>query len=132
MKKRILSIVLILCMVLTFVPTTVFAANETDYNLWVGGTHVTGSTLSGERWAFDPATYTLTLKSRFASSDTANLQNSTDRSAVIYYAASDRGLTIKLEGDAAIGAAGWENALTSNNKRVYGIYALKSDVTITG
>ena len=132
MKKRIFSIVIVLCMVLTFVPTTVFAANETDYNLWVGGTHVTSSTLSGERWAFDPGTYTLTLRSDFASSDTANLQDSTDHAAVIYYAASDHSLTIKLEGDAAIGAAGWENALTSSSKYLYGIYALSSDITITG
>ena len=47
MKKRILSIVLTLCMVLSFVPQAVFAADETDYGIWVGGTHVTSSTLSG-------------------------------------------------------------------------------------
>ena len=141
MKNRILSIALILCMVLSFVPQAVFANSNEDslpdgdlsweYDVYIGGTPVTRSQLSGSGWLFDPDTYTLTLRPGFTSSGTANLQDSTERAAVIYVK-SDHSLTIELEGDATIGTAGWENALTADSKQVYGIYALSSNITITG
>lgn len=141
MKKRILSIMLALCMVMAIMPQAVFANSNEDslpdgdlsweYDVWIGGTPVTRSQLAGPGWLFDPDTYTLTLRPGFTSSGTANLQDSTERAAVIYVK-SDHSLTIELEGDVTLGAAGWENALTSNNKYLFGIYALKSDVTITG
>ena len=141
MKKRILSIVLVLCMVMAIMPQAVFANSNEDslpegdlsweYDVWIGGTPVTRSQLASEGWLFDPDTYTLTLRSGFTSSGTANLQDSTERAAVIYVK-SDHSLTIELEGDATIGTAGWENALTADSKQVYGIYALSSNITITG
>lgn len=141
MKKRILSIVLALCMVMAIMPQAVFANSNEDslpdgdlsweYDVWIGGTPVTRSQLAGPGWLFDPDTYTLTLRPGFTSSGTANLQDSTERAAVIYVK-SDHSLTIELEGDATIGAAGWENALTADSKQVYGIYALSSNITITG
>ena len=64
MKKRILGILLVLCMVLSFVPTTVLAA-ETPYGLLIGDMAFTPSqkTISvGDGTAtFDPATSKLTL-----------------------------------------------------------------------
>ena len=141
MKKRILSIVLALCMVMAIMPQAVFANSNEDslpdgdlsweYDVWIGGTPVTRSQLAGPGWLFDPDTYTLTLRPGFTSSGTANLQDSTERAAVIYVK-SDHSLTIELEGDVTIGTAGWENALTADSKQVYGIYALSSNITITG
>ena len=141
MKKRILSIVITFCMVLALVPQAVFANSNEDslpdgdlsweYDVYIGGTPVTRSQLAGPGWLFDPDTYTLTLRPGFTSSGTANLQDSTERAAVIYVK-SDHSLTIELEGDATIGTAGWENALTADSKQVYGIYALSSNITITG
>lgn len=141
MKKRILSILLVLCMVTAIMPQAVFANSNEDslpegdlsweYDVWIGGTPVTRSQLAGEGWLFDPDTYTLTLRSGFTSSGTANLQDSTKRAAVIYVK-SDHSLTIELEGNVTLGAAGWENALTADSKQVYGIYALSSNITITG
>lgn len=141
MKKRILSIVLVLCMLMAFMPQAVLANSNEDSlpsgdlswenDVWIGGTPVTRSQLAGEGWLFDPDTYTLTLRPGFSSSGTANLQDSTERAAVIYVK-SDHSLTIELEGDATIGTAGWENALTADSKQVYGIYALSSNITITG
>lgn len=141
MKKRILSIVLALCMLMAFMPQAVFANSNEDslpdgdlsweYDVYIGGTPVTRAQLAGEGWLFDPDTYTLTLRSGFTSSGTANLQDSTERAAVIYVK-SDHSLTIELEGDVTLGAAGWENALTADSKQVYGIYALSSNITITG
>ena len=141
MKKRVLSIVLALCMVMAIMPQAVFANSNEDslpegdlsweYDVWIGGTPVTRAQLAGAGWLFDPDTYTLTLRPDFTSSGTANLQDSTERAAVIYVK-SDHSLTIELEGDATIGTAGWENALTADSKQVYGIYALSSNITITG
>ena len=126
---------------MAFMPQAVFANSNEDslpdgdlsweYDVYIGGTPVTRAQLAGEGWLFDPDTYTLTLRSGFTSSGTANLQDSTERAAVIYVK-SDHSLTIELEGDATIGAAGWENALTADSKQVYGIYALSSNITITG
>ncbi|MGN0630984.1 MAG: hypothetical protein ACI4JN_06610, partial [Ruminococcus sp.] len=141
MKKRILSIVITLCMVFSFMPQVVFANSNEDSlpegdlswenDVLIGGTPVTRSQLAGNGWLFDPDTYTLTLRDGFTSSNTANLQDSTENAAVIYVK-SDHDLTIEIEGDVTIGADGWQNALTSNKKRLYGIYALSSCVTITG
>ena len=71
MKKRILSIVLALCMVMAIMPQAVFANSNEDslpdgdlsweYDVGIGGTPVTRAQLAGPGWVFDPDTYTLTL-----------------------------------------------------------------------
>ncbi len=68
MKKRILSMALVLCMVLTLLPVSVLAADPAPVmELWVGATQVvqSGGTVtadtSGEGWSYDSATATLTL-----------------------------------------------------------------------
>lgn len=64
MRKKILGMLLVLCMVFTMVPATVFAAEE--YNVWVGGIQVTAENTSGEGWSYTPAAgetpQTLTLE----------------------------------------------------------------------
>lgn len=60
MKKRLLSGLLMCCMVLTMLPTTAFAATQ-NYNLWIGGERVTSDNLSGDGWKFEPETNTLVL-----------------------------------------------------------------------
>ena len=45
MKKRILSALLCLCMVMALMPTVAFA-EPTSYNLWVGGVKVTSGNAS--------------------------------------------------------------------------------------
>ena len=50
MKKRILSALLCLCMVMALMPTVAFA-EPTSYNLWVSGVEVTSdhaSNITGE------------------------------------------------------------------------------------
>ena len=140
MKKRILSILLALCMVLAFMPQAVFANSNEDslpggdlsweYDVWIGGTPVTRSQLAGPGWLFDPDTYTLTLREGFDGSKTAPLDKLTNAAAVIYVK-SDHNLTIALESDITLGVDGWQNAATSNNKRMFGIYAADY-LTITG
>ncbi len=66
MKKRILSILLMLCMVLSALPLTVFAEEtqkEIHYGVWIEGKEITSSRLSERTgWSFDPETYTLYLR----------------------------------------------------------------------
>ena len=69
MKKRILSALLCLCMVMALMPTVAFAEPK-SYNLWVGGVEVTSdnaSNITGEgitgtgKVTYDDSTKTLTL-----------------------------------------------------------------------
>ena len=65
MKKRLLSIILTLCMVLTLLPTAALAGTVTDYGIWVGTTNVTSenaSNVTGDGTVtYDADTDTLTL-----------------------------------------------------------------------
>ena len=64
MKKRFLGILLCLCMVLSLMPATVFA-EETTYNLWIGGENFTSGkttiSVGGGTATFDPDSSKLTL-----------------------------------------------------------------------
>lgn len=66
MTKRILSILLMLCMVMSALPLTVFAEEtqkEIHYGVWIEGKEITSSRLSERTgWSFDPETYTLYLR----------------------------------------------------------------------
>ncbi len=66
MKRRLTAILLCLCMALTLLPATVFAANEpVDYNLVVAGVTVTNENaddiLDDGTVSYDPVTKVLTL-----------------------------------------------------------------------
>ena len=45
MKKRLLSILLMCCMVLTLLPTAVFAADAINYDFTINGTAVTSENI---------------------------------------------------------------------------------------
>ena len=82
MKKRMLSILLCLCMAITLLPMSVRAADPVPVTeLWVGSTQVvqSGGTVtadtSGPGWSFDSATATLTL-------DGANITTTTPENGV--------------------------------------------------
>ena len=68
MKKRILSALLCLCMVMALMPTVAFA-EPTSYNLWVGGvkvtsgnaSNITGGGITRGKVTYDDSTKTLTL-----------------------------------------------------------------------
>ena len=118
MKKRFLGILLVLCMVLTFVPTTVLAAGTT-YDLWIGDTAFTPSkkTISvGDGTAtFDPDNSRLTLKNITLSYGEAS--NAAIQSAI-------PNLSIVLVGT---------NTINITNDQMSGIWQYTGgNVTITG
>jgi len=53
MRKKILGMLLVVCMVFTMLPATAFAFES--YNVWVGGTQVTSVNDSGVGWSYTPA-----------------------------------------------------------------------------
>ena len=60
MKKRLLSIILTLCMVMSITPLNAFAV--TEYGIWIGEEQVTSDkTWSKQGWKYDIQSKTLTL-----------------------------------------------------------------------
>lgn len=109
MKKRILSALLCLCMVMALMPTVAFA-EPTSYNLWVGGVEVTSdnaSNITGEgitgTVTYDDSTKTLTLNNVNIDS-VYSFENGVGKdSAGIYVSGDFNGdLTIKLVGENTI------------------------------
>jgi hypothetical protein len=74
-EKKILSMVLALCMVLTMMPVPTMAVDDVEYKIWVGGIQVTsankdnitGGGITGTV-SYDPITSTLTLNNENISS----------------------------------------------------------------
>ena len=110
MKKRILSALLCLCMVMALMPTVAFAEPK-SYNLWVGGvkvtsgnaSNITGGGITG-KVTYDDSTKTLTLDNVNIDS-VYSFENSagTTDSAGIYVSGDFKGdLTIKLVGENTI------------------------------
>ena len=109
MKKRILSALLCLCMVMALMPTVAFA-EPTSYNLWVGGVKVTSGNASNiigggitGTVTYDDSTKTLTL-------DNVNIDSvysfgngvGTDSAGIYVSIDFDGDLTIKLVGENTI------------------------------
>ena len=109
MKKRILSALLCLCMVMALMPTVAFA-EPTSYNLWVGGVEVTSdnaSNITGEgitgTVTYDDSTKTLTLNNVNIDSVYSFYNGVGKDSAGIYVRFDfDGDLTIKLVGENTI------------------------------
>ena len=118
MKKRILGILLVLCMVLSFVPTTVLAA-ETPYGLLIGDMAFTPSqktiSVGGGTATFDPDNSKLTLNN-------INLSYGNASEAAIQSAIPN--LAIVLSGT---------NTINITNDKMAGIWQYDGgNVTITG
>ena len=125
MKKRILSALLCLCMVMALMPTVAFA-EPTSYNLWVGGVEVTSdnaSNITGEgitgTVTYDDSTKTLTLNNVNIDS-VYSFENGVGKdSAGIYVSIDfDGDLTIKLVGENTI-----TGKLTGSDISSYGFFA---------
>jgi len=122
MKKRILSMLLALAMVLGLMPNLGLTAEAADitYDLWVGGKQVTPTnlTITGSEGTatYDPDTNTLTLNNYTYSGTGHN-------NAAIYYGGTDT-LNLNLID---------ENHVTSSggSDKSYGVYASGS-ISVTG
>ena len=129
MKKRILSALLCLCMVMALMPTVAFA-EPTSYNLWVGGVEVTSdnaSNITGEgitrgKVPYDDSTKTLTLNNVNIDSVYSFANGVGTDSAGIYVSGDFNGdLTIKLVGENTI-----TGKLTDPEISGYGFFPLRT------
>ncbi len=140
MKKRLLRVLLMCCMVLTMLPTTAFAATQ-NYNLWIGGDRVTSENLSGDGWKFEPETNTLVLNGfglatwgyNMGKDFLGHYPQNVNMFAIIY-AEGKMDLTIRTEGkESYIGDPDFANRAYEKSKRAYtAIYNSGGTVTITG
>lgn len=130
MKKRILSALLCLCMVMALMPTVAFA-EPTSYNLWVGGVEVTSdnaSNITGKgikgtgTVTYDDSTKTLTLNNVNIDS-VYSFENGVGKdSAGIYVSGDFNGdLKIKLVGENTI-----TGKLTGSDISGYGFLPLRT------
>lgn len=136
MKKRFLSIVLALCMVMALMPQTAVAA-ESDWEnkIWIGNTPVNLDNLSGDGWNFKNGgggKYILELKAGFICVGSTKLPNSNDKAVI--QIRSLQNITIKLLGDAIIGVPSTEFLPPegANGISTYGIYAPETNLAIEG
>ena len=102
MKKRILSVLITVVMLIGMLPTAVFAV-ETAYDLWVGGVQVTDANKDNvdgnNKVSYDPATKTLTLNG-YSYTGEGYEYNPSWYCAAIYFNPADENaeLTIELVG----------------------------------
>ena len=130
MKKRILSVLLCLCMVCTLLPITSLAEGTT-YDLWVGGVEVTDENKDnitgtgihggeGSKVSYDPTSKTLTLNN-VSIDGVHSFRNAlgTD-SAGIYYAGNDFNASLKIN---LIGTNAIYGQLGTSDISSYGIFS---------
>ena len=120
MKRRIISILLTVFMVVALMPTAAFAGTVTNYGIWVGATEVTSANMEGVTGAgitgtvtYDAATNTLTLNN--ANITKTNNYNFAISSEIIV----SKDLNINLVGSNTITV----DALTNTTYGVNAIYS---------
>ncbi len=125
MRKRILSLLFTVCMVLTMLPMDVFAVD--NYDVWVGGIQVNSSNNDdvlgdGGSVKYDPVTKTLTLNNCTYSGEGYTEKGGYKRGAAIY-AIGD--ISICLLGINSVTQIGGDISFS------YGIY-VEGNITISG
>ena len=132
MKKQILGVLIVVIILMSMLPTTVFAEETTNYDIWVEGKQVTSANqsnvLSKTGWngatvTYDPTTNTLTLD--YAALKSSNgTYNANGSYYVIYFGtASPANPILKVNGICSIVAE-------SSDKTIIGIGASRVKLTI--
>ncbi|MGI6020946.1 MAG: InlB B-repeat-containing protein [Lachnospiraceae bacterium] len=132
MKKRILSIILILCMVIGLMPLTAAAEEEAywENKIWIGDIPVNRKTDGTDTWVFVPLSNILILNDNFSEFVASKLTDSNDE-AYIRIEGLDN-LTIRLSGKATVGVPGmeWISPESDRGVKTYGIYAPDTNLSI--
>ncbi len=132
MKKRIISILLVLCMGLALLPHAA-AAYAWEDQIWIGGTPVNMSTnMTSSDWVFFPEYNILVLSENFLLSTASELSGSKDKAVIQVRSLAN--LTIQLTGDATIGVISSEflPPEAADGISTYGIYAPETSLAIEG
>ena len=134
MKKRLLSIILTLCMVMSITPLNAFAV--TEYGIWIGEEQVTSDkTWSKQGWKYDIQSKTLTLLGYNMATIGKRINGNSERPSRfgLIYVEGEQDLNIKLVGSIDLGDSPFSSqAATKYNESYSGIYAPDSNITIIG
>ncbi len=135
MKKRLLSAILVLCLIICLFPVGVFAV--TDYGIWIADEQITSSnTWSREGWEYDAGSNTLTLRgySMATIGKRINGADETPKRFAIIYVEGNKDLNINITGNVQLGDSSFSSEASRNkyNESYSGIYAPDANVTITG
>ena len=130
MKKRIISIMLVLCMLTALIPHAAAADSDWENKIWIGDTPVNKSTnMTDSTWVFFPLYNILVLNDGFEKSASSKLTGSNDKAVIRIESFED--LTIQVVRNATVGTAGSENS-DPNGTNIYGIYAADTNLVIEG
>ena len=135
MKKRLLSAILVLCLIICLFPVGVFAV--TDYGIWIADEQITSSnTWSREGWEYDAGSNTLTLRgySMATIGKRINADDETPKRFAIIYVEGNKNLNINITGNVQLGDSSFSSEAFRNkyNESYSGIYAPDANITITG
>lgn len=134
MKKRLLSIILTLCMVMSITPLNAFAVIE--YGIWIGDEQVTSDkTWSKQGWKYDIQSKTLTLLGYNMATIGKRINDENDKPEryALIYVEGEQDLNINITGEVALGDSPFSSQAATKKKKSYsGIYAPDSNITITG
>lgn len=123
MKKRLLSIILTLCMVMSITPLNAFAV--TEYGIWIGDEQVTSDkTWSKQGWKYDIQSKTLTLLGYNMATIGKRINGNSERPSRfgLIYVEGEQDLNIKLVGSIDLGDSPFSSqAATKYNESYSGI-----------
>lgn len=118
MKKRLLSIILTLCMVMSITPLNAFAV--TEYGIWIGDEQVTSDkTWSKQGWKYDIQSKTLTLLGYNMATIGKRINGNSERPSRfgLIYVEGEQDLNIKLVGSIDLGDSRFQAKLQPNTMR---------------
>ena len=130
MKKRLLSIILTLCMVMSITPLNAFAV--TEYGIWIGEEQVTSDkTWSKQGWKYDIQSKTLTLLGYNMATIGKRINGNSERPSRfgLIYVEGEQDLNIKLVG--SIVTARFQAKLQPNTMRATAEFMLLTVISLS-
>lgn len=132
MKKRLLSIILTLCMVMSITPLNAFAV--TEYGIWIGDEQVTSDkTWSKQGWRYDIQSKTLTLLGYNMATIGKRINGNSERPSRfgLIYVEGEQDLNIKLVGSIDLGDSRFQAKLQPNTMRATAEFMLLTVISLS-
>lgn len=132
MKKRLLSIILTLCMVMSITPLNAFAV--TEYGIWIGEEQVTSDkTWSKQGWKYDIQSKTLTLLGYNMATIGKRINGNSERPSRfgLIYVEGEQDLNIKLVGSIDLGDSRFQAKLQPNTMRATAEFMLLTVISLS-
>lgn len=132
MKKRLLSIILTLCMAMSITPLNAFAV--TEYGIWIGEEQVTSDkTWSKQGWKYDIQSKTLTLLGYNMATIGKRINGNSERPSRfgLIYVEGEQDLNIKLVGSIDLGDSHFQAKPQPNTMRATAEFMLLTVISLS-